>query len=104
MRKLVLSTTTTTTEFQTAIDDAATQLNCDKNCISQCTTFMMTLDTKARCLDRCLCFESPAEKFERIQAQHQMMGTVGTIGTINYPQAATTTTTTTIGNNAFATA
>ena len=36
-----------------------TQLKCDANCVNTCAAAAPTIDTKARCLDTCLCYAAP---------------------------------------------
>lgn len=42
------------------LDSAVAQLNCDATCVSTCTAAALTIDAKARCLDTCLCYATPA--------------------------------------------
>ena len=47
-------------EFQAVVDSAVAQLNCDAACVSTCTTAALNIDAKARCLETCLCYATPA--------------------------------------------
>ena len=47
-------------EFQMMLDSAVAQLNCDATCVSTCTAAALTIDAKARCLETCLCYATPA--------------------------------------------
>ena len=42
------------------MDSAVAQLNCDAACVNTCTAAALTIDAKARCLETCLCYATPA--------------------------------------------
>jgi hypothetical protein len=46
-------------DFQVALDNAVTQLGCDALCVSTCSALQATLNGKAGCLDKCLCYDAP---------------------------------------------
>jgi hypothetical protein len=47
-------------EFQMMVESAVAQLNCDAACVSTCTAAALTIDAKAKCLDTCMCYATPA--------------------------------------------
>lgn len=56
LAKIKASRVNKTMEFQTIIDNAVKQLGCDANCVNNCSALALTIDTKAMCLDTCLCY------------------------------------------------